>query len=62
MELESIAQVRLEPRFKPDLQEHFLVGKNILAPKMANSKNALVEKPDGQILPQIKDVNLEPSE
>jgi len=62
MELESIAQVCLEPRFKPDLHQYLLVGKNILAPKMAISKNALVEKPERQIVPQIKDVNLEPSE
>ena len=32
MGLESIAQVRLEPRFKPDLHQYLLVGKNILAP------------------------------
>ena len=62
MELESIAQVRLEPRFKPDLHQDLLVGKNILAPKMAISKNALVEKPAGQIVPQTEDVNLEPVE
>jgi hypothetical protein len=62
MGLEFIAQVRLEPRFKSDLQEYLLVGKNILAPKMAIAKNALVEKPNGQFLPQNKDVNLEPDE
>ena len=62
MELESIAQVRLEPRFKSDLHEYCLVGKNILAPKMAISKNALVEKPECQILLQTQDVNLEPDE
>ena len=62
MGLEFIAQVRLEPRFKSDLQEYLLVGKNILAPKMANSKNALVEKPECEILLQTKDVNMEPDE
>ena len=62
MGLESIAQVRLEPRFKPDLHQYLLVGKNILAPKMAISENALVEKPECQILLQTQDVNLEPDE
>jgi hypothetical protein len=62
MELESIAKVRLEPRFKSDLHEYCLVGKNILASKMAISKNALVEKPNGQILLQTQDVNMEPDE
>ena len=62
MELESIAQIRLEPRFKPDLHEHCLVGKIILASKMANSQNALVEKPDGPILHQTQDVNMEPDQ
>jgi hypothetical protein len=59
---ESIAQVRLESRFKPDLHQYLLVGKNILAPKMAISQNALDEKHAGQIVPQIKDFHLEPSE
>ncbi len=61
MGLEFITQVRLEPRSKPDLHEYCLVGKNILASKMAISKNALVEKPAGQIVPN-KDVTIEPDE